>query len=251
MCHKSDPDICGAYFFDECLKVSFFFMCPRFCGYCKNIIQTTTSSTITSTIKQNVSITRQEFETAFRLTGYPIPSYIQYVNFVKNAEPNGGITTKRELAMFLAQIMWESGGLQYIEEINCISNGCPGNYRTSDDFPGAHYYGRGYIQLSWVYNYKAASIALFNDLRLYTNPELVSQNDDIAWVVSFWYWKENVHSKPGIADGLFGVSTNAINGQLECNGGPYQYKAMRRFDLYKNVLRAFQITDLPIESGCY
>jgi hypothetical protein len=51
-------------------------------------------------------------------------------------------------------------------------------------------------------------------LRLYKNPNLVSESDDISWAVSFWYWKEHVNSKPGISEGHFGVSTNAINGRL-------------------------------------
>ena len=42
----------------------------------------------------------------------------------------------KELAMFLAQIIWESGGLRYNQEIDCISGGCPGHYETSNDHPG-------------------------------------------------------------------------------------------------------------------
>lgn len=132
-----------------------------------------------------------------------------------------------------------------------VNTGCPGHYQTADDFPGVRYYGRGYIQLSWAYNYKNASLALFNDLRLYMHPNLVAESDDISWAVSFWYWKAHVHNKPGISEGHFGVSTNAINGFLECNGGLYQQKAPLRFNLYKNVLKAFSINDKPIEDGCY
>jgi len=101
------------------------------------------------------------------------------------------------------------------------------------------------------YNYKAASLALYNDLRLWTNPELVAQDDEIAWAVSFWFWKENVHSRPGVLDGKFGATTNAINGYLECNGGQYQYKAPNRFYIYKEILKAFNINEQPIEEGCY
>ena len=187
---------------------------------------TTNKPTHTVSTKQTiyeVLITWEEFQKAFLLNNYPTPTFIQYENFIANAEPLGGITTKRELAMFLAQIMWESIGLRYIQEVDCVNTGCPGHYQTENDFPGARYYGRGYIQLSWAYNYKNASLGLFGDLRLYTNPELVAQSDEIAWAVSFWYWKEHVHSKPGIAEGQFGVSTNAINGFLECNGGLFNW----------------------------
>lgn len=59
---------------------------------------------------------------------------------------------------------------------------------------GKRYWGRGYIQLTWSYNYKAASLDLFNDDRLYTDPDQVATDDNIAWEVSFWFWKKNVHS---------------------------------------------------------
>ena len=88
-------------------------------------------------------ITWEEFQNSFTATGYPMPNIKQYENFVKNAAPAGGINTKRELAMFLAQIMWESGGLRYNQEIDCMHSGCPGNYETSFDYAGVRYYGRG------------------------------------------------------------------------------------------------------------
>jgi predicted chitinase len=55
---------------------------------------------------------------------------MKYNSFILNAETAGNITSKRELAMFLAQIIWESGGLIYVQEIRCVSHGCPGDYET-------------------------------------------------------------------------------------------------------------------------
>ena len=58
------------------------------------------------------------------------------------------------MAMFLAQIMHESGGLVYKIESICGSGcfKCPGQYVTQDDYPVKRYCGRGYIQLViwWV-----------------------------------------------------------------------------------------------------
>ena len=193
---------------------------------------------------------RKEFINAVMSNGFRRPRYNQYINFISRASPDGAIATKRELAMFLAQIMWESGGLIYLSELACMLNGCAGSYETADDYPGQRYYGRGYIQLSWAYNYKAASQDLYNDLRLWTNPGQVSSNDNIAWAVSFWFWKKNVHSRPGVSAGHFGVTTHAINGALECSG-PYKEKARMRFAIYKKVLAAFNIHEAAIETGCY
>ena len=75
-------------------------------------------------------------------------------------------TKRREAAAFLANVNHETGGLVYIKEINEANYphycdwgqpyGCPAGQ--------AAYYGRGPIQLSWNFNYKAAGDALGIDL---------------------------------------------------------------------------------------
>ncbi|CAF1122657.1 unnamed protein product [Brachionus calyciflorus] len=175
-------------------------------------------------------VTKDEFLKAVVSSGYKTPRDDQYVNFVSKAAPDGGFV--------------------YLSEIACLQNGCAGSYVTADDYPGQKYYGRGYIQLTWSYNYKAASQDLYNDLRLYTNANQVALDDGISWAVSFWYWKKKVHSRPGVSSGQFGATTNAINGALECSG-PFTSKARQRFEIYKKVLVAFSIFEGPIENGCY
>ena len=78
----------------------------------------------------------------------------------------------------------------------------------------------------------------------------MAENDEIAWAVSFWYWKANVHSNKDVLNGHFGSSTKLINGALECNGAN-TYIAKRRFNLYVATLKAFNINETPIETGCY
>lgn len=94
------------------------------------------------------SVTYQEFSNALLYNGYRAPTYEQYRNFI-NGALSQGITSKRELAMFLAQIIHESGGLVFKIEQACGSGcvNCPGQYITNDDYPGKRYCGRGYIQL--------------------------------------------------------------------------------------------------------
>ncbi len=43
---------------------------------------------------------------------------------------------------------------------------------------------------------------------------------------------------------------NLSVGFLECNEGLYKKKATLRFEVYKNVLKAFSINEKPIEDGC-
>ena len=97
-------------------------------------------------IEKKYLVTYQEFTNAVTKAGYDLPKYEIYINFVSQLEFQGNIRTKREAAMFLAQILWESDGLKATEEYACIKTECPGMYGTSR-YIGKNYYGRGYIQL--------------------------------------------------------------------------------------------------------
>ncbi|WIV58633.1 MULTISPECIES: chitinase [Amycolatopsis] len=144
---------------------------------------------------------------------------------------------KQEAAAFLANVSHETGGLVYIVEQNtanyphyCDASqpyGCPAGQ--------AAYYGRGPIQLSWNFNYKAAGDNLGIDLL--NNPYLVERDAAVAWKTGLWYW--NTQSGPGTMtphDAMvnqrgFGETIRSINGSIECNGGnPAQVQS--RIDLY-------------------
>ncbi|GAA2827709.1 chitinase [Kitasatospora paracochleata] len=132
---------------------------------------------------------------------------------------------KQEAAAFLANVSHETGGLVYIVEQNtanyphyCDTSqpyGCPAGQSA--------YYGRGPIQLSWNFNYKAAGDSLGIDLL--HNPNLVQTDAAVAWKTGLWYW--NTQSGPGtmtphnaMVNGAgFGETIRSINGSLECNGG--------------------------------
>ncbi|MEV8532403.1 glycoside hydrolase family 19 protein [Streptomyces sp. NPDC051211] len=134
-------------------------------------------------------------------------------------------TKRREAAAFLANVSHETGGLVHIVEQNtanyphyCDASqpyGCPAGQ--------AAYYGRGPIQLSWNFNYKAAGDAL--GINLLANPYLVEQDPAIAMKTALWYW--NTQNGPGtmtahaaMVNGAgFGETIRSINGSLECNGG--------------------------------
>ncbi|MBG0828612.1 chitinase [Planomonospora sp. ID67723] len=145
-----------------------------------------------------------------------------YPGFAKT----GTDTTRRqEAAAFLANVNHETGGLVHVVEQNtanyphyCDRNqpyGCPAGQ--------AAYYGRGPIQLSWNFNYKAAGDAL--GINLLANPNLVQTDAAVAWKTALWYW--NTQKGPGtmtphdaMVNGRgFGETIRSINGALECNGG--------------------------------
>ena len=146
-------------------------------------------------------------------------------------------------------------GLCYIEEI-VKGDYCDSNNTQYPCATGKQYYGRGPIQLSWYislciclkyfplvsieikfgclvtdrllviffghfcrnYNYGAAGDYLGVDLL--NNPEIVAQNDLIAWKTALWYWNVDSDCHSAITSGQgFGATIQAINGAIECNGG--------------------------------
>ncbi len=146
---------------------------------------------------------------------------------------------KQEAAAFLANVSHETGGLVYVVEQNTANYphycdttqpyGCPAGQ--------AAYYGRGPIQLSWNFNYKAAGDALGIDLL--NNPNLVQTDAAVAWKTGIWYWM--TQNGPGtmtphnaMVNGAgFGETIRSINGSIECNGGnPAQVQS--RINAYTN-----------------
>ncbi|KAJ1918108.1 hypothetical protein H4219_002830 [Mycoemilia scoparia] len=191
-----------------------------------------------------------KFTKAVTDAGYESPASEKCDHFLNNLG-KGSISSAREAAMFLSEILWESAGLTATSEIACKDNGCQGSYSTAGDPAGKSYYGRGYIQLTWSANYKMCSQKLYNDDRLYQDPDVVATDDNVSWQVSFCFWAENVHNAAGVQDGKFGAATKAINGALECNGGGAVDKAKKRYEIYKKVLAVFDSGSTPDESGCY
>ncbi|MFH8796906.1 chitinase [Streptomyces sp. NPDC017941] len=153
---------------------------------------------------------------------------------------------KQEAAAFLANVSHETGGLVHVVEQNTANYphycdrtqpyGCPAGHDK--------YYGRGPIQLSWNFNYKAAGDALGIDLL--RNPDLVQNNSAVAWKTGLWYW--NTQKGPGtmtphdaMVNGRgFGETIRSINGSLECNGGnPGQVQS--RITKYKQFTQALGV----------
>ncbi|MFE7550711.1 glycoside hydrolase family 19 protein [Streptomyces gardneri] len=132
---------------------------------------------------------------------------------------------KQEAAAFLANVSHETGGLVHIVEQNTANypHYCDRNQSYGCPAGQAAYYGRGPIQVSWNFNYKAAGDALGIDLL--NNPWRVEQDPAVAMQTGLWYW--NTQNGPGtmtahnaMVNGAgFGQTIWAINGSLECNGG--------------------------------
>ncbi|MBG0829732.1 chitinase [Planomonospora sp. ID67723] len=154
---------------------------------------------------------------------------------------------KQEAAAFLANVSHETGGLVHIVEQNTANYphycdagrpyGCPAGQ--------AAYYGRGPIQLSWNFNYKAAGDALGIDLL--RNPWLVQNDSAVAWKTALWYW--NTQTGPGtmtphnaMVNGHgFGETIRSINGSLEC-GGRNPAQVQSRINAYQRFVQILGTT---------
>ncbi|MEU5693836.1 glycoside hydrolase family 19 protein [Actinosynnema sp. NPDC020468] len=191
---------------------------------------TSTSPTTTTTTTPNPGgfvVTEAQFNQMFpsRNSFYTYSGLVAALNAYPAFAGTGSDTVrKQEAAAFLANVNHETGGLVYVVEQNTAnyphycdasqSYGCPAGQ--------AAYYGRGPIQLSWNFNYKAAGDAL--GLPLLTNPNLVQTDASVAWRTGIWYWM--TQNGPGtmtphnaMVNGAgFGQTIRSINGSLECDG---------------------------------
>ena len=124
--------------------------------------------------------TKEEFINAFTANKFPVPRDCQYIGFVNGIDAET-FSSKREVAMFLANLMQESGGLTIKIEQRCLKNGCKGDYTLKTDLKDKHYFGGCYLQCTWSCNYKKASACLFGDSNiLHQKPEIVAENEDLA-----------------------------------------------------------------------
>jgi hypothetical protein len=144
----------------------------------------------------------------------------------------GGFTANlpgglNELAILMGNMAHESGAFVYTEEIACA-----GVTQVTAQCPYGLYHGRGYIQISWDYNYRAAANYL-NNQAIYNNPDVVKNDARTNWNTVQWFWVNSV--QPTFArDGVtLGASVRAINGGLECDGGPINSQRVKYIQCFQ------------------
>lgn len=104
-------------------------------------------------------------------------SQVNGIEHIIKAANDGGIVDKRHLAYMLATAYHETARtMQPVEE---IGKGKGKAYGTAID--GRVYYGRGYVQLTWLANYKTMAKLLGVDL--VKNPSLACDPDIAAKVM--------------------------------------------------------------------
>ncbi|KAE8672892.1 Endochitinase 1 [Hibiscus syriacus] len=172
-------------------------------------------------------------------------------------------TRKREVAAFLGQTSHETTGgwlgapdgpyfwgYCYKEEIGCPSHYCQPN-QNFPCVPGQSYCGRGPIQLSWNYNYGQFGESIGRKDQLLRNPAILINNNTMSFESAFWFWMTPQPPKPSCHDVItgvwtpspadiaanrlpgLGVTTNIINGGLECGTGRPDDRVQSRIGFYK------------------
>lgn len=132
-----------------------------------------------------------------------------YTTPLNRAMEKYGINTRLRIAAFIANIMHESGSLQYVKE---IASGEAYEDRidlgNSQEGDGKKYKGRGLIQVTGRFNY--AELTKEFDIDFISHPQLLEQ-PDYAALASAWWWKK--HGCNELADkGKFIDIVRVING---------------------------------------
>jgi chitinase len=153
---------------------------------------------------------------------------------------NTGSTAQkiRECAAFMANSALETQRGFYIEEVSKSGpSGYPYYCNPADTCAGAPvvcdtnhwYYGRGWLQLSWDFNYCGASQYVYGtgNTTLLNSPDILSTDATVNTTGSLWYWMtQHTTTSPQksshdcmTGDVGFGCTVAAINGPVECGGG--------------------------------
>ncbi|HEV7805868.1 MAG TPA: glycoside hydrolase family 19 protein [Solirubrobacteraceae bacterium] len=151
--------------------------------------------------------------TAFIAAGVPASIAEQEAPLAEAAMTEFSITSQARAQMFLAQVLHESGGLCFFEEIwgpTAAQSGYEGrrDLGNTESGDGKRFKGRGPIQLTGRANYRSFGPQLA--LELEKHPEMASQHA-IGWRIAGLYWK--THGCNELADqGDFVAVTKRING---------------------------------------
>lgn len=213
-------------------------------------------------------ISRSQYYNAFMMAQpyLPFPKNVSaldifsYPSFINTAVLIANISSQQEMAMYLAQVMYETNGLTFrvVPPCSSLSN-CTvcSNYTSqyvnnTGGVDGINYYGRGHLYIQNASEYLAVSQALFNDDSLLRNPNFLVNSYPVAWATAAWKWKTYVKPVLGGSD-AFGLTTKYLR-PADCavpqNGNQTQ-QATTAFQIYEQVLSAIQPNLIANSAGCF
>lgn len=183
---------------------------------------------------------------------------MQYPTFMNTAVTVGKINNSTQLAMYFAQILYETNGLSITNVMPCSRFGdsaaCSDYSRANVNNTGGYcpcvdYHGRGRLFIENASDYKAASQALFNSDIIFENPNHVARYSQVSWATSAWNWSTNVGSLIGSSD-AFGLTTKFLRPK-DCAASQGQSDAaLKAFSIYQQVLAVFDPERVANPAGC-
>ena len=187
----------------------------------------------------------------------------RFPEFASNSNPT---IAKREILAFLGTCGHESA-FMYNSEVGwkpdwvaCATSDCGKNFKyTGGEMkPCAKsvrwdcaYFGRGVIQLTHLYNYQAASSALFGDDTLVKQPWIVAEDPRVGYTAAINYWCKNkknnksCHDVMNVENPVYADVTEVINGEQECRGSKEEWVVAalyRRRRLYEVFCKMFNVS---------
>lgn len=183
---------------------------------------------------------------------------LQYPNFMNTAVTIGKINNATQLAMYFAQILYETNGLTISSVMPCSKFGdsaacsdySAANVNNSGGYcPCVDYHGRGKLFIENANDYKAASQAVFNSDIIFRNPSHVAKYPQVGWATSAWNWATNVGSLIGSSD-AFGLTTKFLRPNDCAQSEGQSDAATKAFQIYQQVLAVFDPEKVANQAGC-
>lgn len=181
---------------------------------------------------------------------------------------------KRDIAAFFANVARQTARLHYVEQVN-QSTACASTVTYAPCAPGKKYFGRGPMQLSWNYNYYAASTCLGLGTSLLTTPDVVAEDAVITWRTGLWFWNTGGANRCKIQNDAcatppdtsscdsphramtsgrgFGATIDLVNGAIECGDKPDEAAknaVKERVCFYQDFVKILGTTPGPGELSC-
>jgi hypothetical protein len=182
-------------------------------------------------------------------------SNYSYPDFLNSAILIGRVKSVPELAMYWAQLLYQSDGLRQPVDPICANATSPQcidmGLSATINGVSSNYFGRGYLWLTGASSYTAAANNIFgNDTTILTNPGSVRHIHEINYAVSAWKWKNFVRKSVG---GLstFGATTQALR-PFDCTKDPLNQSpnAVTAYNVYVAVLKAISPSSIPLVGLC-
>ncbi|MEO1159767.1 MAG: glycoside hydrolase family 19 protein [Pseudomonadota bacterium] len=140
-------------------------------------------------------------------------SQVEGMEFILEQWNETGFTDRQWLAYALATAFVETA--YTMQPIREYGRGRGKKYGKPDPVTGQTYYGRGYVQLTWKFNYETASRSL--DIDFVKHPDLVMEPHNAAFIM-FQGMKDGWFTGRGFADYINSKQRDYWNARRIING---------------------------------